>query len=120
MKVRETIGTTVRTMLNMEVTTDGENDECDYKSMGERRTTTSVRGRGVRDSEVTTCAGMVYIAKYNFMVVVLKSEGEAWGRGAELRWKLWLSEKVILVWARLMEEMIKVGEIVGTEFKGTV
>ena len=28
--------------------------------------------------------------------------------GAELRWKLWLSEKVILVWARLMEEMIKV------------
>ena len=33
---------------------------------------------------------------------------------AELRWKLWLSEQAILVWARLMEEMIKVGEIVGT------
>ena len=33
---------------------------------------------------------------------------------AELRWKLWLSEKAILVWARLMQEMIKVGEIVGT------
>ena len=27
----------------------------------------------------------------------------------KLRWKLWLSEKAILVWARLMEEMIKVG-----------
>ena len=27
----------------------------------------------------------------------------------ELRWKLWLSEKAILVWARLMEEMITVG-----------
>ena len=33
---------------------------------------------------------------------------------AESRWKLWLSEKAILVWARLMEEMIKAGEIVGT------
>ena len=41
---------------------------------------------------------------------------------AELRWKLWLREKAILVWARLMEEMIKAGEIVGTvqsEWKGT-
>ena len=45
-----------------------------------------------------------------FMVVVLKSEGETWG--AELSWEPWLSEKTILVWARLMEEMIKVGEIV--------
>ena len=34
--------------------------------------------------------------------------------GAELRWKLWLREKAILVWARLMEEMIKAGEIGGT------
>ena len=33
---------------------------------------------------------------------------------AEIRWKPWLREKAILVWARLMEEMIKVGEIVGT------
>ena len=33
---------------------------------------------------------------------------------AELRWKLWLSEKAILVWARLMEEMIKAGDIVDT------
>ena len=42
---------------------------------------------------------------------------------AELRWKVWLSEKAILVWARLTEEIIKLGEIVGTvqsEFKGTV
>ena len=42
------------------------------------------------------------------MVVVLyskvrvKREDER----AEIRWKLWLSEKAILVWARLMEEMI--------------
>ena len=33
---------------------------------------------------------------------------------AEIRWKLWLREKAILVWVRLMEEMIKAGEIVGT------
>ena len=33
---------------------------------------------------------------------------------AEIRWKLWLCAKAILVWARLMEEMIKVGEIVCT------
>ena len=49
MKVRETIGTTVRTMVNMKVTTDGEQHEdegeCDYSSMGERRAATSVRGR---------------------------------------------------------------------------
>ena len=34
--------------------------------------------------------------------------------GAEIRWKLWLREKTILVWARLMEVMLKVGEIAGT------
>ena len=32
--------------------------------------------------------------------------------GAEIRWKLWLGEKAILVWARLMEVMLMVGEIV--------
>ena len=32
----------------------------------------------------------------------------------ELGWKLWMSEKAMLVWVRLMQEMIKVGEIVGT------
>ena len=37
----------------------------------------------------------------------------------ELRWKLWLREKAILVWARLMEVMLMVGEIVGT-VKGKV
>ena len=31
---------------------------------------------------------------------------------AELRWEPWMSEKTILVWARPMKEMIKVGEIV--------
>ena len=34
---------------------------------------------------------------------------------AEIRWKLWLREQAILVWARLMEEMIRAGEIVSTE-----
>ena len=29
----------------------------------------------------------------------------------ELRWKLWLSEKVILFWASLMEVMLMVEEI---------
>ena len=33
---------------------------------------------------------------------------------AEIRWKLWLREKVILVWAILMEVVLTVGEIVGT------
>ena len=109
------------TMLNMKVSTDRDQHQdmvnvavSGYRNMGERRTATSVQGRGVRDSVVTTCAVMVYIAKYDFMVVVLKSEVKREDERAELRWKLWLSEKAILVWARLMEEMIKVGEIVGT------
>ena len=34
--------------------------------------------------------------------------------GAEIRWKLWLREKAILVWARLMEVMLIVGEIMAT------
>ena len=33
---------------------------------------------------------------------------------AETRWKLWLCEKAILAWARLMEVVLTVGEIVGT------
>ena len=33
---------------------------------------------------------------------------------AEVRWKLWQREKAILVRARLMEEMIKAGDVVGT------
>ena len=33
---------------------------------------------------------------------------------AEIRWKLWLREKAVAVWARLMEEMMKTGEIMGT------
>ena len=32
---------------------------------------------------------------------------------AEIRWKLWLREKAIL-WARLIEVMLMVGEIAGT------
>ena len=32
----------------------------------------------------------------------------------EIRWKPWLREKTILLWARLMEVMSMVGEIVGT------
>ena len=32
---------------------------------------------------------------------------------AEIRWKLRLGEEAILVWARLMEVMLMVGEIVG-------
>ena len=51
MKVRETIGTSVGTMVKMKVTTDGDQHqdegECGYRSMGERRTTTtSERTRG--------------------------------------------------------------------------
>ena len=36
------------------------------------------------------------------------------GTSGEIRWKLWLGEKAILVWARLMEVMLMVGEIVRT------
>ena len=38
---------------------------------------------------------------------------------AEIRWKLWLREEAILVWARLMEVMLMVGEIVGTVWSET-
>ena len=36
----------------------------------------------------------------------------------EIRWKLWLREDEILAWARLMEVMLMVGEIVGTVQSG--
>ena len=40
------IGASVRTMLNMEVTTDGDQHqdegECEYRNMGEKRTAASV------------------------------------------------------------------------------
>ena len=42
--------------------------------------------------------------------VSVKRENER----AEIRWKLWLGEEAILVWARLMEVMLMVGEIVST------
>ena len=62
MKLREMIGTSIRMML--EVTTDGDQHqdegECDYRSMGERRTATSVRGRGIGERLVVTCVVMVY------------------------------------------------------------
>ena len=65
MKVREPIGTTVRTMVKVNVTTDGDqhqdegegdyrwgpasgHGESDYGSMGERRTSTRVSTRGYR------------------------------------------------------------------------
>ena len=38
---------------------------------------------------------------------------------SEIRRKLWLCKKAILAWARLMEKMIKVGQIVGTVRSGT-
>ena len=40
----------------------------------------------------------------------VKREGER----AEIRWRLWLGEKAILVWARLMSVMLMVVEIVST------
>ena len=58
-----------------------------------------------------------FITRYDFMVAVVKKkvrvkcEDEG---AAEIRWKLCLLEKAILVWARLMEVMLMVGEIVGT------
>ena len=48
------------------------------------------------------------------MVLCSKVRVKRGDERAESRWKLWLREKAILVWARLMEEMIKVGEIVDT------
>ena len=38
---------------------------------------------------------------------------------SEIRWKLWLREKAILMWARLMEVMLMVGDIVGTVWSET-
>ena len=37
----------------------------------------------------------------------------------EIRWKLWVGEEAILLWARLMEVMLMVGEIVGTVWSET-
>ena len=56
------------------------------------------------------------------MMFSLKSKGGAHTERAELRWKLWFSEKAILMRARTMEEIVKIGEIVGTvrsELKGS-
>ena len=51
-KAREMIGTSVRTMVNVQVTTDGDQHqdegECGYRNIGERTTTTSVQGQGVK------------------------------------------------------------------------
>ena len=47
----------------------------------------------VIDRLVTTCAAMVHSPMYDFMVVVLESEGER----AETRWRQWLGEKAILM-----------------------
>ena len=43
------------------------------------------------------------------MVLVLKVRVKREAERAELRWKLWLREKAILVWARLTQEMIRLG-----------
>ena len=66
---------------------------------------------GVRDKVVTPCAVMVYslLWFYGDCAKKLKHGDER----AETRW-LWLGEKAILVWARLMEVMLMVGDIVGT------
>ena len=56
------------------------------------------------------------------MIFSLKSKGGAHTERSELRWKLWFSEKAILVRTRTMEDIIKIGEIVGTvrsELKGS-
>ena len=45
---------------------------------------------------------------------MLKSEVNHGHEKAEIRWKLWLVQKAIMVWARLMEVMWMVGEIVST------
>ena len=54
MKVRERMGTGVRTMVKLKVTKDGDkrqdDGECDYGNMGERRTSTRVSTRGYRQS----------------------------------------------------------------------
>ena len=56
MEVRERMGTSVRTVVKVKVTTDGDqhqDGECDYRSMGDEDGDEFVRTR------VTTCAVMV-------------------------------------------------------------
>ena len=45
------------------------------------------------------------------MMFVLNSEVKREDERVEIRWKLWLREKAILVWARLMGEVIKAGRL---------
>ena len=52
----------------------------------------------LRDSVVTTCAIMIYRAAYMILWwLCSKVRVEREDERAELRWKLWLSEKAILV-----------------------
>ena len=53
MNVRERMGTSVRTVVKVKVTTDGDQHgrgESDYGSMGERGTSARVSTRGYRQS----------------------------------------------------------------------
>ena len=52
---------------------------------------------------------------HDFMVLCSKVRVKRGDERAEIRWKSWLSEKAILVWASLMEVMLMVGDILGTE-----
>ena len=64
---------------------------------------------------VTTCAVIVYSPVGMILwCLCSKVRVEREYERLEIRWKLWLSEKAILLWVRLMEEMIKTREIVGT------
>ena len=58
MKVRETIGTGVRTIVKVEVITDG--DQLWLQKYGRGEDGDECSRRGVRKSVVATCAAMIY------------------------------------------------------------
>ena len=63
MEVRELMGTSVRTMVKVKVTTDGDQHQDMVKvttEVWERGGRRRERARGIIDRVVTTCAVMVY------------------------------------------------------------
>ena len=80
MKVRETIGTTVRTMVKMKVTTNGDqhqdmaNVATEVRERGEKR---RVCGDEGLDTVWLRPTLYWFIAQYDFILFMLKSEGEA-------------------------------------------
>ena len=86
--------------------------------MGERRTSTRVSTRGYRQSGHDLRCNSLSLSMILWWLCS-KATVERENERAGITWKLWLGEEAILVWARLMEVMLMLGEIVGTVWSET-